>query len=74
MNVYAPVDEYERVKFINDMQCLIRDDDNQESSEIIIGGDYNCTMNNVMDRCNCTSLVDIGQIDLKLFMEKKNMI
>ena len=33
-------------------------------------GDYNCTMINELDRYNCSTLRDIGQIDLKLLMER----
>ena len=65
-NIYAPVNEYERVIFFNDISVLL--DNNDESVEIIIGGDYNCTLNNAMDRYNCTSNIDIGQIDLKNVM------
>ena len=62
------MDEYERVKFINEIRSSIIDGQD-ENTEIIIGGDYNCTMNNELDRYNCTTLRDIGQIDLKLLME-----
>ena len=62
-NIYAPVNEYERVKFFNDISALLCDHD--ENVETIIGGDYNCTLNNAIDRYNCTSKIDIGQIDLK---------
>ena len=65
-NIYAPVNEYERVIFFNDISVLLCNND--ESVEIIIGGDYNCTLNNAMDRHNCTSNIDIGQIDLKNVM------
>ena len=43
--------------------------DNDENVETIIGGDYNCTLNNAIDRYNCTTKIDIGQIDLKNVME-----
>ena len=57
-NIYAPVNEYERVNFFNDISVLLCNND--ESVEIIIGGDYKCTLNNAMDRYNCTSNIDIG--------------
>ena len=66
-NIYAPVNEYERVKFFNDISALLCDND--ENVETIIGGDYNCTLNNAIDRYNCTTKIDIGQIDLKNVME-----
>ena len=72
VNIYAPVDEYERVKFINEISSSIIDDQD-ENTEIIIGGDYICTMNNELDRYNCTTLRDIGQIDLKLLMERYDL-
>ena len=72
VHIYAPVDEYERVKFINEISSSIIDDQD-ENTEIIIGGDYNCTMNNELDRYNCTTLRDIGQIDLKLLMERYDL-
>ena len=37
VNIYAPVDEYERVKFINEISSSIIDDQD-ENTEIIIGG------------------------------------
>ena len=66
-NIYAPVNEYERVKFFNDISALLCDND--ENVETMIGGDYNFTLNNAIDRYNCTSKIDIGQIDLKNIME-----
>ena len=72
VNIYAPVDEYERVKFINEISSSIIDDQDK-NTEIIIGGDYNCTMNNELDRYNCTTLKDIGQIDLKLLMDRYDL-
>ena len=66
-NIYAPVNAYERVKLFNDISALLCAND--ENVETIIGGDYNCTLNNAIDRCNCTSKIDIGQIDLKNDME-----
>ena len=37
VNIYAPVDEYERVKFTNEISSSIIDDQD-ENTEIIIGG------------------------------------
>ena len=39
--------------------------DLDHNMEDIIGGDYNCTLVNEIDRYNCCSSVDVGQIDLK---------
>ena len=41
----------------------------KKKTEIIIGVACNCTMNNELDRYNCTTLRDIGQVDLKLLMD-----
>ena len=59
-NIYALVNEYERVKFFNEISVLLCNND--ESVEIIIGGDYNCKLNNAIDRYNCTRNIDIGRI------------
>ena len=64
MNVYAPNNEYERVKFFNDIQTHFVNADGC----IIIGGDFNCVINNDIDRKNCKSSADIGQIDLSNVM------
>ena len=37
VNIYAPVDEYERVQFINEISSSIIDDQD-ENTEIIMGG------------------------------------
>ena len=44
------------------------DVDDDEYIETVIGGDFNCVMNNELDRLNCRDGIDIGQIDLKYFM------
>ena len=66
INIYAPTQECERVKFFNEMNDFMTDNNDAET---VIGGDYNCTLNNEADRYNCASTIDIGQIDLKYFME-----
>ena len=66
INIYAPNQEYERVKFFNEMNELVNLDDDME---VIIGGDYNCTLENDIDRYKCCSSADVGQIDLKYFMD-----
>ena len=54
--------EYERVKFFNEMNELMNLDDDME---VIIGGDYNCTLENDIDRYNCCSSADVGLRNLK---------
>ena len=52
-----------KVKFLYKVGSSI-EDDRDKNNDIIVGGYYNCTMNNELDRCNCTTQRDIGQIDL----------
>ena len=59
--VYAPNNEAARVKFFVDLQAIVQDD---IDAEIIMGGDFNCTMNSIEDRYNCSSKNDVGQVDL----------
>ena len=61
INIYAPNHEAERVNFFINLQYLI---DDEIEAETIVGGDFNCTMNSVNDRCNCSDKNDVGQIDL----------
>ena len=62
LNIYAPNNECERVKFFIELQYLLDDD---IDAEIIMGGDFNCTMQSEEDRYNCSSKNDVGQIDLR---------
>ena len=66
INIYAPNNNYERVKFFCELDKWI-DFDN----ETMVGGDFNCTLDSAMDRKNCTHSLDIGQIDLKKIMTEK---
>ena len=66
INIYAPNNNYERVKFFCELGNWI-DFDN----ETMVGGDFNCTLDSTMDRKNCTHSLDIGQIDLKKIMNDK---
>ena len=61
LNVYAPNNEAERVKFFISLQYLLNDDIDAEN---ILGGDFNCVMNSDEDRNNCNGKNDVGQIDL----------
>ena len=70
INIYAPTQEYERVNFFNEMNDFMADNNDVET---IIRGDYNCTLNNEADRYNYTSTIDIGQIDLKYFIENYDL-
>ena len=61
INIYAPNNEAERVNFFVNMQSLFNDN---VDAETILGGDFNCTMNSINDRQNCSVKNDVGQIDL----------
>ena len=62
INIYAPNNEVERVRFFSDLQNLVKDD---VDADTLLGGDFNCTMDSIMDRQNCSTKNDIGQIDLQ---------
>ena len=61
VNIYAPTTEYERVMFMKNMHDWFKD----VSHEVLIGGDFNCVLNNKLDRFNCVEKTDIGQVDIK---------
>lgn len=64
VNVYCPNIEIDRIAFINNFNQLVEQDiDN------IIGGDFNCALNNDLDRKNCNIKVDAGQKELMKFIE-----
>ena len=50
VNIYTPVNEYERVKFINEISSSFIDDQDKYT-EIIIGGDYNSPIRQSYTRC-----------------------
>ena len=63
LSLYAPNIEYERLRFFNGLNALFSDE-----NEYICGGDFNCVLDNKVDRLNCRSNIDVGQIDLKYLM------
>ena len=68
INVYTPNSEYERVKFINEINNWI-----DPEIETLIAGDFNCTFDSKLDRKNCIGSRDIGQIDLKNLLHNQNL-
>ena len=68
INLYAPNNEYERVKFFNQVYSWVDTD-----MEILMSGDYNCTLNGELDRLNCTNNDDIGRVDLMKLMNDFNV-
>ena len=65
LNLYAPNNEAERVKFFISLHHLL---DDGIDAENVLGGDYNCVMNSDEDRLNCSGKNDVGQIDLHHLM------
>ena len=51
INIYAPNNEAERVKFFVNLHSFFNDN---IDAETIIGGDFNCTMDSDNDRQNCS--------------------
>lgn len=62
ISIYAPNKPLERVKFFSDCHVLF---DDGIDAENILGGDWNCALNPLIDRYNCVGTNDIGQRDLQ---------
>ena len=62
MNIFSPNNKCERVKFFIELQHLL---DDGIDAEIIMGGDFNCTMQSEEDRYNCSGKNDVDQIDIR---------
>ena len=59
MNIYAPNNGSERKLFFKFLEKFI-----VSEFENLIAGDFNCALNTVCDRLNCTGSLDIGQPEL----------
>ena len=68
VNLYASNNEYERVRFMNNMTAILSDD-NDKYTETVIGGDFNCVLDSDIDRKNCTASHDVGQQDIRFMMD-----
>ena len=68
VNLYAPNNEYERVRFMNNMTAILSDD-NDKYTETVIEGDFNCVLDSDIDRKNCTASHDVGQQDIRFMMD-----
>ena len=62
INIYAPNNEYERVRFFVNMHQWF-----DPNIETFCAGDYNCTLYDT-DRLNCIGSNDLGRIDLQKIM------
>ena len=71
LNVYAPNNERDRVNFFLSLHDILQDD--IQEAENINGGDWNCVMDSEIDRLNCLTSQDVGQIDLKYLSEIYDM-
>ena len=69
INIYAPNDPKDRVLFFKKLNLWI---DNQNKN--VIGGDYNCTLDDKLDRMNCISENDTGRDELKDMMRRKYLL
>ena len=65
LNVYAPNIPNERISFFKMIQRYVNKD-----YENVVGGDFNCTLNPLIDRLNCTGLNDVGNRELLEIMHK----
>ena len=62
--VYAPNDPLQRIKFFIDLADIIFND-GIDDAENVFGGDWNCTLDSILDRLNCVSdQNDSGQLHL----------
>ena len=72
MNVYAPNNISERKTFFSKMQKWI-DKFAQNENNLIIGGDFNFTENNALDRYNQTNTKDASSVTYKNLIDTKNL-
>ena len=70
INIYAPNDPNDRVLFFDKLNSWVKTNDIKH----LVGGDYNCTLNNVLDRLNCNTEYDKGRDELKDMMNKKFLL
>ena len=68
INIYAPNDCYERVSFFQRLNSWI---DIEKTN--LVGGDFNCALDSELDRLNCSSKSDVGQVDLKNIIYNKSL-
>ena len=65
MNIYAPNNPKERQMFFNKLQ-----DYELIEHEMLISGDFNCTLNPEIDRLNCVNSCDIGSVEVTSIINK----
>ena len=71
INIYAPNDPIERVLFFKKINSWVEVND---INKPVIGGDYNCTLNNVFDRLNCSTETEKGREELKSMINNKFLL
>ncbi len=62
VNIYAPNNEKERKNFFQKLKSDV--DPKDDEWHLVIGGDYNCVEDSVLDRRNCVSDFDEGKEEL----------
>lgn len=75
INVYAPNEGGQKRKFIKDIAKSIKTINPQDTYEVIIGGDFNCTQKATLDRryekkSNVSGHPDIGNREIKNLKEQ----
>jgi len=50
INIYAPSKDKESFKFFSDLLAMLKNENLDEEENIIIGGDFNCPLNTILDK------------------------
>ena len=54
LNLHAPNDESKAVSFFKKLNLILREEGIDPSANLIIGGDFNCPLNPLLDKNKCT--------------------
>ena len=73
VNVYAPNHPEERRKFFEKLNKTIENDTVNREINILLGGDFNCVLDNTKDRTNQTKSNDTGQKELINILKNHNL-
>ena len=50
INIYAPNKDIDTVEFLNNLRMILHNENLDEADNIILGGDFNCPINPVLDK------------------------
>jgi exonuclease III len=64
INVYAPNIGQERRSYFKQLHTHLAN----VGTDVVIGGDFNCALNSSIDRVNCSSNTDVGNVELHELM------